>query len=275
MRIDSHQHFWNYNPAEYGWIDESMSTIRRDFLPEHLQSELAEAQVDGVISVQARQDVTETGWLLDLAARNSFIQGVVGWVDLMSPEVYTQLERCAAHPKLKGVRHVIQGEPDDNFVLRKDFNRGIAELKPLALAYDLLIFERHLPQAIQFVDAHPGQVFVLDHIAKPRIRENAFEPWNKNIRELARRQNVYCKLSGMVTEADPAHWTEPQLRPYFETVLEAFTPRRLMFGSDWPVCLLACQYARWRATVAGWVSRLSTDEQERIFGGTASEAYRL
>ena len=275
MKIDAHQHFWKYNPAEFSWIDESMRSIRRDFLPEHLRSELAEAKVDGAISVQARQNLSETGWLLDLAARNAFIQGVVGWVDLVSPDVYAQLEHCAAHPKLKGVRHVIQDEPDDDFVLRKDFNRGIAELKPLALAYDLLIFERHLPQTIQFVDAHPGQVFVLDHIAKPSIRKNAFEPWNGNIRELARRQNVYCKLSGMVTEADLANWTEAQLRPYFETVLEAFTPRRLMFGSDWPVCLLACQYARWRTTVADWVSRLSADEQERIFGGTASEAYRL
>jgi L-fuconolactonase len=275
MKIDSHQHFWKYNPVEYAWIDESMYSIRRDFLPEHLRPELVDAKVDGVISVQARQDLSETGWLLDLAARNNFIQGVVGWVDLVSPQVCTQLERCAAHPKLKGVRHVIHDEPDDDFVLRKDFSHGISELKPLALAYDLLIFERHLPQTIKFVDAHPGQVFILDHIAKPRIRKNVFEPWNKNIRELARRQNVYCKLSGMVTGADPANWTEPQLRPYFETVLEAFTPRRLMFGSDWPVCLPACPYARWQATVADWVSRLSAGEQGRIFGGTASDAYRL
>ena len=252
-----------------------MQAIRRDFLPQHLRPEIAKAGIDGVISVQARQDLIETGWLLDMAARNAFIKGVIGWVDLTSPKVAAQLDHCAAHPKLKGVRHVVQGEPDDRFILRKDFNRGIAELTPLALVYDLLVFERHLPQTIEFVDAHPNQVFVLDHIAKPRIRDNAAEPWSKNIRELAQRENVYCKLSGMMTEAGPASRNETQLRPYFETVLEAFTPRRLMFGSDWPVCLVACDYARWHGMVVGLISNLSQGERDRILGGTASEAYQL
>lgn len=275
MKIDAHHHFWNYDPVEYGWIDESMRTIRRDFLPEHLRAEIASAGVDGVISVQARQNLMETEWLLGMAAQNDFIKGVVGWVELVSPNVGVGLEKFATHPKLKSVRHVVQGEPDDAFILRDDFNRGIRELRKFSLVYDILIFERHLPQTIEFVDAHPNQVFVLDHIAKPRIKEALFESWNKNMRELAKRPNVYCKVSGMVTEADFTTWTESQLQPYFDTVLEAFGPRRLMFGSDWPVCLVACGYARWHKLVSEWVGELSRDEQARVLGGTAIEAYKL
>jgi L-fuconolactonase len=275
MRIDSHHHFWKYNSADYGWIDDSMRGLRRDFLPELLQSALADAGLDGVVSVQARQSLLETDWLLELAAQNDFIKGVVGWVDLVSPAVAANLERLAQHAKFKSVRHVIQGEPDDQFILRDDFNRGIRSLKSFDLVYDILIFERHLPMAIQFVDLHPDQTFVLDHIAKPLIRAGAFEPWNRNLRELARRPHVYCKLSGLVTEADYATWTESQLRPYFETALEAFGTRRLMFGSDWPVCLVACDYARWAKIVAGWTAGLSASEQARIFGGTAVAAYKL
>lgn len=275
MKIDSHHHFWKYNPAEYGWIDDSMRVIRRDFLPEHLRAEIATAGVDGVVSVQARQSVAETQALLDFAAHNGFIKGVVGWVELVSPKLGPQLEHFAADPKLKAVRHVVQGEPDDRFILRDDFNQGIRELTRISLAYDILIYERHLPQTLEFVHAHPNQVFVLDHVAKPRVRENHFEPWNRNIRELARHENVYCKISGLVTEADYAAWTESQLKPYFDTVLEAFTPRRLMFGSDWPVCLVACGYARWHQLVTSWIAELSADEQARIFGGTAVEAYKL
>lgn len=275
MKIDSHHHFWNYDPVEYGWIDEAMKAIRRDFLPEHLREEIASVGVAGVVSVQARQNLRETEWLLGLAAQNEFIKGVVGWVDLVSSKVAAEMERFAAHPKLKSVRHVVQGEPDDHFILREDFNRGIRELKKFSLVYDLLIFERHLPATIQFVDAHPSQIFVLDHIAKPQLREGLFEPWHQNIRELAKRPNVCCKISGMVTEADFATWTETQLRPYFDAVLEAFGPRRLMFGSDWPVCLVACGYARWHQIVSGWVAQLSCEEQARILGGTAVEVYKL
>ena len=275
MKIDAHHHFWTYDPVEYGWIDDAMRLLRRDFLSEHLRAEIAAAGVDGVISVQARQNLIETEWLLGHAEENDFIKGVVGWVDLVSPKLGAQLERFGANPRLKAVRHVVQDEPDDNFILRGDFKRGIRELGRFSLAYDILIYERHLPQTIKFVDAHPKQVFVLDHLAKPRIRDNATDPWNRNIRELAKRTNVFCKISGMVTEADYASWAEPQLRPYFETVLEAFTPRRLMFGSDWPVCLVACGYARWHQLVSSWISRLSRDEQARILGGTAIEAYRL
>lgn len=275
MKIDSHHHFWSYDPVEYGWIDDAMKAIRRDFLPEHLCAEIASVGVDGVVSVQARQSLIETGWLLGFAAQNDFIKGVVGWVELVSPQVGAELERFAASRKLKSVRHVVQGESDENFILREDFNRGVRELKKFSLVYDILIFERHLSQTIKFVDAHPDQIFVLDHIAKPRLKEGLFEPWNKKIRELARRPNVYCKVSGMVTEADFKKWTEAQLRPYFDTVLEAFGPQRLMFGSDWPVCLVACSYARWHKMVSNWIVKLSPAEQARILGGTAIEAYKL
>lgn len=275
MKIDSHHHFWSYDPVEYGWIDDAMRVIRCDFLPSDLRAEIAATGVAGVVSVQARQSLVETDWLLNFAQQHDFIRGVVGWVELCSPRVVADLERFAANPKLKSVRHVVQGEPDDNFILRDDFNRGIRELRRFKLAYDILIFERHLPQTIRFVDAHPDQVFVLDHLAKPRIKANEFEPWNRNLRELARRPNVYCKASGMATEAEYGSWTEPQLRRYFDAALEAFGPRRLMFGSDWPVCLVACDYGRWHRLVSKWISELSPAEQERVLGGTAIEAYNL
>ncbi len=275
MKIDSHHHFWSYDPLEYDWIDDTMQPLRRDFLPEHLRTEIASAGVDGVVSVQARQNLNETEWLLDFAANEDFIKGVVGWVELSSPNVSAELEHFAANPKLKSIRHVVQGELDDQFILRPDFNRGIRELKKFDLAYDILIFERHLPQTIRFVDTHPNQRFILDHIAKPRIKDNVLEPWNTHFRELAKRPNVYCKASGMVTEADYGEWTEVQLKPYFDAALEAFGPERLMFGSDWPVCLLACEYARWHKLVSSWIKKLSSAEQSRILGGTAIEAYQL
>lgn len=252
-----------------------MTDIQRDFLPRHLQSEIVDSAVDGVVSVQARQTINETQWLLDLAKGSDFVKGVVGWVDLISPKLGVELEHFAAQRMLKAVRHVVHDEPDDNFILRADFNRGIRELKRHSLAYDILILERHLPQTIQFVDAHPDQVFVLDHIGKPRIKAGVFEPWNMSIHELAKRPNVYCKVSGMVTEADYSLWTEAQLRPYFDAVLDAFGPQRLMFGSDWPVCLVSCSYQRWHQLVSGWVESLSPDETARILGGTAIEAYKL
>jgi len=252
-----------------------MRVIRRDFLPEDLRGEIARAGIEGVVSVQARQSLSETRSLLEFADGNDFIKGVVGWVEISSARVSEDLERFAAKPKFKSVRHVIQGEQDDNFILRSDFNRGIRVLKRFSLAYDILVLERHLPQTIRFVDDHPDQVFVMDHIAKPRIKDGIFEPWNQNIRELAKRPNVSCKISGMVTEADFSRWSEAELRPYFDTVLEAFGPQRLMFGSDWPVCLVASSYATWRDVVSHWVAGLTTHEQDRILGGTAVEVYKL
>jgi L-fuconolactonase len=275
MKIDSHHHFWKYSEREYGWIGDNMKALRRDFLPPDLAKEIAAAGIDGVVSVQARQSLEETQFLLDFAEGNDFIRGVVGWAPLVNPAVRQDIEKFAARPKLKGLRHVLQDDPDDNYILRDDFDRGIRALRDVGLVYDILIYERHLPQTLTFVDRHPDQVFVLDHIAKPRIKDNAVEPWRANIRRLAERPHVYCKLSGMVTEADWQNWTAEQLTPYFDTVLQAFGPRRLMFGSDWPVCLLASSYQKWVTTVAGAIGKLSVDERARIWGGTAVEAYGL
>lgn len=251
-----------------------MAEIRRDFLPSDLANAITAAGIDGVVSVQARQSLNETEWLLHLAQENAFIKGVVGWVDLAASDVGIQLERFVAGGKLKAVRHVVQAEPDD-FLARGNFNRGIAELRRFGLAYDILIVERQLPQAIAFVDAHPEQRFVLDHLAKPRLRDGVLEPWRRHLRELARRPNVYAKVSGLVTEADYRSWSASQLAPYCDAALEAFGPRRLMFGSDWPVCLVACPYVRWASLVRGYIGRLSPDEQAWIMGNTASEAYKL
>jgi len=273
--LDSHHHFWRYNPDDFGWINDAMRDIRRDFLPADLEKAIRTAGVTGVVTVQARQSLEETDWLLSMAAENAFVRGVVGWVPLVSPDIEKILADYAPKPKLKAVRHVLQNLPDDRHMLREDFTRGIKALKKHRLVYDILIFERHLPVAVEFVDRHPDQVFILDHVAKPRIKDQQFEPWGKNIRELARRPNVYCKISGMVTEADFTSWTEAQLKPYVDTVLEAFGPKRCMFGSDWPVCLVAVKYARWANLVRSWITKLSPAEQARILGETAIEAYKL
>jgi len=276
--IDSHHHFWRYNPADYGWIPDAWSALRRDYLPADLERELASAGVDGVVSVQARQSLEETAWLLDFAARHAFVRGVVGWVPLIAPGVAAHLDHLAAHPaaaKLRAFRHVLQAEADDAYMLRDDFNRGVAELTRRGYVYDILILERHLPHAIAFVDRHPDATFVLDHIAKPRIAAGELEPWAKNLRELTRRPNVACKLSGMVTEADVAAWTPAQLQPYFDVALEAFGPTRLLYGSDWPVCLAGVGYARWKATVEAALAALSASERAAVFGDNARRIYRL
>lgn len=274
MKIDAHQHFLEYAAAQYGWIDDAMSAIRRDFLPSDLEKEIRGAGIDGVVSVQARQTLAETHWLLTLAAQHPFIKGVVGWVPLTEPSVRDELDRFWGDPRLRAVRHVVQAEPD-GYLLRRDFNAGVSVLRETGLAYDLLIHEHQLPEATRFVDGHPQQVFVLDHLAKPRAKENRLEPWRQNLKELARRENVYCKVSGLVTEADFHAWTEAQLRPYLEVALEAFGPQRLMFGSDWPVCLVACPYRRWYDAVWRFAASLSPAEQASLFGRTAACAYGL
>lgn len=275
VRLDAHHHFWKFDPVEYGWIGEGMTALRRDFLPTDLREETSAAGVSGVISVQARQTVEETRWLLELADQNDFVKGVVGWVPLVDPNASALLEKFAGNKKLRGVRHVLQDEADENYMLREDFNRGVRELKRFGLRYDILIFERHLPQTIKFVDQHPDQVFIVDHLAKPRVRDNAISPWRENMYELAKRPNVYCKISGLATEADHVHWTEEQLRPYMDVVFEAFGPKRVMFGSDWPVCRLALPFPRWVAIMEESLSHLSTRDRERVWSGTAVEAYRL
>jgi Predicted metal-dependent hydrolase of the TIM-barrel fold len=275
MIVDSHHHFWRYSPAEYGWIDDGMARIRRDFLPDDLHQETAAAGVDAVVSVQARQNVEETRWLLDLAAANDFIAGVVGWVPLVSPSVAATLEKFAAHPKLVAIRHVLQDEPDPAYMLRDDFQAGIRALQIFNLTYDILIFDRHLPQTIEFVDQHPEQPFVIDHMAKPPIRQREIEPWARHMRELAKRPHVCCKLSGLTTEVGRPNWTLADLRPYVDVVLEAFGSDRLLFGSDWPVCLVACDYLRWMATVQELIADLSPAERSAILGGNARRVYRL
>ena len=275
MVIDSHHHYWHYNPVEYDWIDDSMEIIRRDFLPEELANTIQEAGIDGVVSVQARQSVNETEWLLEMAHQNSFIKGVVGWLPLMDIDIESYLEKFSLDKILKGIRHVVQGEPDPDFILRPDFNRGISLLKKYSLVYDLLVVERQLPNTIRFVRNHPDQVFVLDHIAKPLIGQNQLSPWKENIQELARHQNVNCKISGMVTEADFTTWTPEQLQPYFDVILEAFGPDRLLFGSDWPVCLVATSYKSWAELVKKNISIFTEEEQNKIMGNNAIRIYGL
>jgi L-fuconolactonase len=274
-RIDAHHHLWRYNDRDYVWMSTEMDVLRRDFLVPDLERVLASSGIGGAVTVQARQTVEETRWLLDLARTAGIIRGVVGWVPLTQPDVRESIEEFAGHPKLKGVRHVVHDEPDDDYLLRDDFNRGIGLLKDYGLVYDILIFERHLPQTLAFVDWHPNQIFIVDHIAKPRIRDRVLLPWCELLGELARRENVYCKVSGMVTEAAWRSWTPADLTPYFEVVLSAFGPKRLMFGSDWPVLNLAANYARWVEVVDHSLAALSEQERSRLWGGTAVEAYRL
>lgn len=273
-RIDAHHHFWRYTPEDYGWIGDDMRAIRRDFLPKDLEGDLRTAGIEGVVTVQARQTLEETEWLLALARQSAFVRGVVGWVPLAASDAERHLDRLLGEPRLRGVRHVVQGEAE-GFLAGDAFNRGVGLLLSRDLVYDVLIYERQLREAVAFVDRHPRQVFVLDHVAKPRIRDRALEPWAQEIRRLAERPHVFCKVSGMVTEAHFVSWREEQLRPYWDVVLEAFGPRRLMFGSDWPVCLVACSYVRWHELVRGWAGSLSADEQGEIFGGTACRAYGL
>ena len=274
MRVDAHHHLWRYDPIEYDWIDATMRPLQRDFLPADLAQETNAAQVDATVAVQARQTLEETHWLLSLAAESSLIQGVVGWAPIADPAFPDLLPTLAFNPLLKGLRHVVQGEPD-GFLDAPAFNAGIAALGPTGFVYDILIFARQLPEAIRFVDRHPNQSFVLDHIAKPDIRNDGFAVWQRDITELARRPNVACKLSGMVTEADWKSWTPIQLTPYFDTVLEAFTPSRLMAGSDWPVLTVACTYSQWWRTIEDWLVPLSGTERAFIEGDVATRIYNL
>ena len=274
MRIDAHHHFWRYSPEEYGWIDDAMGAIRRDFLPGDLAPELADASIDAVVSVQARQTIAETEALLGYATAHSWIAGVVGWVPLIDAAIAEPLARLAANPRLKGIRHVLQAEPDA-YMDRPDFDHGLAQLRQFNLAYDILIVHHQLPAAMRLIDRHPDQVFVLDHIAKPPIHGGEIEPWARNLADLARRPNVFCKLSGVVTEAGYMTWTWEQILPYMEAALGAFTPARLMFGSDWPVCRVATTYVDWVRTVERFAATLSDAEREALFHTTAARAYHI
>jgi len=274
MRIDAHQHFWHYDPTHHVWMTEAMAALRRDYLPDELSPLLRATGFDGTIAVQARQLLQETEWLLALAERHPWVQGVVGWVDLCSAELPAQLERLAPHPKLVGVRHVVHDEPDDRFMLRPDFRRGIGRLREFGLTYDLLLFPRHLEVAVTLVDEFPEQPFVLDHLAKPAIRDGLLSPWKQDLERLAERPNVFCKLSGMVTEARWNEWKPGDFRPYLDVVVEEFGPERLMIGSDWPVCTLAADYRSALGLVLDYVAALSADARAGILGGNCARFYR-
>ena len=274
MRIDSHQHFWKYNSEDYPWITDAHAVIKRDFLPEHLSPLLKAANLNGCVAVQAMQQLSETDFLLKLAENSPSIVGVVGWVPFCDANVEAHITRYAENSKTVGFRHIIQDEADDQFMLRSNFNEGIRLLTRYALCYDLLIFERHLPQSIAFVDKHPELSIIVDHIAKPRIRKNEFDhSWAKNIRLLAERDHVCCKLSGLVTEVRDAEWDAELLQPYFNTVLEAFGANRVLFGSDWPVCLLRSEYDQWLQVVTSMIAPLTATEQAAIMGENAARIY--
>ncbi len=275
MRLDAHQHFWHYSPTEYRWISDNMGILKQDFLPQDLAPLLAGIGFDGCIAVQARQSLEETRWLLELAEQHAFIKGVVGWVDLCSDRLSAQLERFASHPKLVGVRHVVQDEADDNFMLRADFRYGIAQLRDFNLAYDLLLFPKHLPVAVQLVKEFPEQLFVLDHIAKPGIAEGLISPWQEDLETLAASPNVFCKLSGMVTEAKWNQWHPADFQRYLDIVFGAFGPRRLMIGSDWPVCTLSGQYGPVMKLVLDYVEKLPVAVQAAILGDNCARFYQI
>jgi len=272
--IDAHHHLWHYSAAEYDWIGDRMAALQRDFLPADLSAELAKAGVDGAVAVQARQTLEETRWLLKLAQSCEVIRGVVGWAPLAAPDFEDSLSALATDPKLVGLRHVVQAEPE-GFLDGPNFNRGIRALQKIGMVYDLLIVESQLEEAIHFVDRHPQQAFVLDHIAKPRIAAAVMDPWRARIRELSKRGNVSCKLSGMVTEDSWSSWSMESLRPYFDVVVEAFGPDRLMAGSDWPVCLVAASYPQWWQVLHDYFAGFSKDERAAIFGATATRIYNL
>jgi len=275
-RIDAHQHFIDYTPEDYPWIDGEMQALQRPFMPVDLKPLLDDLSFDGCIAVQARQSLKETEWLLQLAEEHDWIRGVVGWVDLRSPDVRQQLERFSRSSKLRGVRHVIQDDPDDDFILGEDFNRGISLLRHFHLTYDLLIFEKHLPQTIRFVRQHPSQKFVVDHLAKPSIKAQAIDDWSRLIRTFAGHGNVYCKLSGLVTEADWHGWREEQFTPYLDVAFDAFGPDRLMIGSDWPVCTASRDYSSVMNIVIHYMeSRYPRQVQDQVLGGNAAQFYGI
>lgn len=274
LRIDTHQHFWSFSPQDYSWIDDSMSVLQKNFGPGDLEPLLQASNIGGTVLVEARGAVEETERLLAIANSMSTALGVVGWVPLADDNSEAHLERFCTNPKFRGVRHAIGAEPDPDYVFGEGFNRGVGALRRFGLVYDLCFWPPFLERAIRFVDRHPEQIMVLDHCAKPFIAEGRIEPWRSQLLELAQRENVYCKLSGLATEANVADWQQ-RVPAYLDSVLEAFTPRRLMFGSDWPVCTLATQYAGWCEVIEKWAAPLSETERERIWSGTAIEVYGL
>ena len=275
MRVDAHQHFWEYTPEEYPWMDEPLSLLKRHFLPPDLLPELMKAGLDGTVAVQARQSLEESRWLLELSDQYPAILGVVGWVDLCTTNVDDQLERFQTHPKFVGVRHVVQDEPDDSFMLRPDFQRGIQALAQHHLTYDILIYPHQLPAALALVRKFPDQPFVVDHLAKPLIGKQVIKPWCDQMAELASYPHVECKLSGMVTEATWGQWQPDDFKPYLDAVFRHFGPDRLMYGTDWPVCLLSAEYQAVHALIMNHIASFTVEEQDAIMGTNAIRFYDL
>ncbi len=275
MIIDAHHHLWKFNKSDYPWMDESMSVLQKDYMPADLEPQLAVGGVTGTIAVQARQKLEETAWLLDMAGRYPFIKGVVGWVDICSENLTRQLDEYSGHPLLVGVRHVIQDEPDEDFMLRPAFIRGMEKLVHHNLTYDLLILPKHLTKAVDLVSLFPDQRFALDHLAKPHIKEGTLDPWREDMAELAIHPNVWCKISGMVTEAHPEQWQYEDFLPYLDTVLELFGPDRLMLGSDWPVCRMAAEYEQVMDIPMRYFQGMGPVEKEKIFRLNCIECYEL
>ncbi|RAJ31910.1 amidohydrolase family protein [Pedobacter cryoconitis] len=275
MKIDAHQHFWKYDALKHSWISEEMAVIRRDFLPEHLSGVLQENEIDGCIAVQAEQSAEETEFLLQLASSHDFIKGVVGWVDFEAADLQTRLENYSASKKLKGFRHILQGETRRDLCLEKSFQDGIALLAGYGFTYDILIHQDQLPFIPAFVARFPDQRFVIDHIAKPGIKEKDIRNWKKDIESVALHPHVSCKISGLVTEADFKAWTKEDFIPYLDVVVNAFGTNRIMYGSDWPVCLAAGNYKAVLELVKSYFNSFSASEQQLFFGGNATAFYQL
>jgi len=275
MKIDAHQHFWKYNAIKHEWINDEMSVIRKDFLPADLKEVYQENNIDGCVAIQADQTLQETDFLLELAHNNNFIKGVVGWADFRSEYFDEILHNYSNQKKIKGFRHIVQGEADHNFLLRSDFLNGISHLEKYNFVYDILVFPHQLGAVLEFVKKFPNQKFVIDHIAKPYIKDGFYDGWAALMTKISNHKNVYCKLSGMTTEADFNTWTPLQMKPYMDLVLNKFGSDRIMFGSDWPVCLVAGNYKKTKALVTDFIATLSQREQEAIMGRNAMEFYNL
>ncbi|MGJ8732463.1 amidohydrolase family protein [Cellulophaga fucicola] len=275
MIIDAHQHFWKYEPAKHSWIDDNMAVIRKDFMPANLKKVYLENNIDGCVAVQADQTTLENDFLLDLASKNSFVKGIVGWADFRADTIDEVLENYSKLKKIKGFRHVVQGEPDHNFLLRPDFLNGISKLEKYNFTYDILVFPHQLGAVLEFVKKFPNINFIIDHIAKPYINDGFYDGWANLMLAIGKQQNVYCKLSGMVTEADYNTWTPEIIAPYMQLVLKAFGADRLLFGSDWPVCLVAGNYKKVKELVTDFISQLSKEDQEKILGLNAVKFYNL
>lgn len=275
MKIDAHQHFWLYDSAKHIWMDDRMDTIKQDFLPNNLLPHLQNSGLDGCVAVQANQAEEENEFLLSLSHENSFIKGIVGWIDLRAENVEKQLEYYQQFPKIKGFRHVIHDEPDLDFMLGKAFMNGVSKLNRYGYTYDILIFEKHLPNTLKFIEALPDQPFVIDHIAKPLIKDHVTEDWATNIKKVANFKNVYCKISAMTTEADWQNWKKSDFTKYLDVVVETFGTDRIMYGSDWPVCQLAATYEAQFEIVKDYFSSFSQEERGKFFGGNAVKFYKL